>query len=384
MKRQRIEEEEEESAVRWINKKAKEEEEEKMEVERKSMLLAMIQIENSLLYRICFELRHSVDDLEQFYHFLMKESSSRRWLEKILRGGQFHDIWFIVYKYTYPMEIIYTYEYDYIVHHPTTALLANANHYCLAYQIESLIHGSCRLCLYVSKNGVLDATRAGICGKKYYEISSCGTTIERLMRMNSYECDYDGFINLSVMEPGEIKVYHIKMRRIMLLIIKEVAKVSQHYFINCFQNDSLIVGQTENPDKWHIFMDLVNSCRNLIEMFIKQWEREKIYLPEDITRFFVDINPEYIKAYYHHHKNYPLSEYQQWREITERIIIQVNEEIAYPNDSVFMNHFYEENDDVRSLITKPEKYDFIYEPSVESRNQFRERLIYRNLNLPIM
>lgn len=377
MKRQRTEEE----PVRWISK---EKEEEKMEVETESILLAMIQIENSLLYHICFELRHSVDDLEQFYNFLMIESGSRPWLENILSGGQFHDIWFIVFKYTYPMEIIYTYEYDYIVRHPTTILLANTNHYCLAYQIESLISSSCRLCHYVSKNGVLDTAREGISGEKYYIMSDCITSIERLMRMNCYGCGYDDYVSLSVMEPGDIKVYHIKMRRIMLLMIKEIAKVSQHYFVNRFQNNSPIVGQGENYEKWNIFIDLVNSCKNLIELFIKKWDRDKIYLSDDIKCFFVDIKSEYIKIYYNRHENYPLNEYEQWREMITRIIKQVDEEIVYPNDSIFVNHFYEETDDVKSLITKLDKYDFIYKPSIESRNKFRERLLCRNSNLPIM
>lgn len=353
--------------------------------QQNSPFLQTIRKEPSLLYHICYDLRNDMTSLVQFYRYLVKLSLHLLWLRQILEGSRFNELWFIVFKYLYPKEIIYAYEYDYIIHHPSTIEMSKISKYSVAYQIESILNNQI-LCHYNGKDGIIDKSERGIDGKTFYQNCYMAASIE--MMMIGDDRKENALTKINNMNANDITVYHIKMRRIILLCIKKMSSICSNYCKKEYGTECC-VDTTDNrwvlPQEWIHFGSIINMCQTCISFIISQWDSEKIYQSIDIITLFKETINFFteISEFNLIQKNYPrlpLSSISYWHEMIHQIILQVDDEIPYPNETIFINHFHDDND-AFFLIENPKKYDFIYHSTSKSRTNFEHRLLYRESSI---
>lgn len=345
-----------------------------------SFFLRVIREEPALLYRLCYELRFSMEDLKNMYVVLRELARELPWLRRTIEKQQFHDLWFIIFKDLYPKEVIYAYEYDYIIKHPTTLPMAKTDHFSVSYQIESIISDyAINLCFYNGRHGVLEKAVSGIDGKLFYQ--TCNAVLPITCMMDR-EDEQTGFISLFNKKPEDIKVYHIKARRIMLLYIKTMAQIATEFCLKKWGSTACFNSAKKRwipDDGIPECMVLIGSCTNYARNIKKNWNNHKIYQSEDFVELFCNSmdNAFSHSVYEDNLMTFPLLSAEYRYNIIKEIINQVDSEIPYKNENAFIDSFYDPVESF-SIIQDKEKYKFIYESSPNSGFNFRNRLFYRN------
>ena len=335
--------------------------------------------EPSLLCQVMHSLVATPKSVVAFYDYLCVEAQHLPWLVTLLMSRDFQNIWFLCYKTKRAWELLFACEYDYIVRHPSTAALAHCGPHSLSVQMEreigTVFHG-------ISYWEFIRLAAKGATGRDLYGPHT--TQPVRIGDMVShFKCG--DFCLKPAMLPSQWLVFHVKMRRIAVLLIKEIAAMTTLYYVQQgLQPEWVTPGDNGDVAVYHAGSDGVGALIGWLNAYaiflsvagyndhtkdVNDYERIKKFFCSSLAR-------EKIQEIAHDHglSGLPLVQPQWWRDTLERLVSRVDAELPFPNDTPFVDHFGPTESERSRLQIEPGRYDFMYEPTPEMQQVFHHRV----------
>lgn len=309
------------------------------------------------LAEILFRSRTDTQLLTQVTDELTADARYASWLAAEM-NVRLMDIWFIVFKYTQPSELVAAFEFDYFVRH--------SGHTKKLYSVvmESVIDEALQI-KYFGPYGISEYSRKRIYGQELFLRMRPNDRAESLLAFDADDrlpLD-DALLNPPRERLSEWTVFHVKMRRIAFMILR-----------------ALITTLSFDTEPSDAAFQSLKAYATRLKTLMWHDERGGIVSLEGMTQDLSSSSDttalhRRMHAFFMPAEDFVLSSLLDWHSVINSNLALVNSQIVAPNEAIFIETFYREAADRQCLVPSDGTYNFIYRPSAEARQAFFHRVV---------
>ena len=309
------------------------------------------------LAMILFQAKSNTQLLVPVTDELTAEARYSPWLAAVM-NERLMNIWFIAFKYAEPREMVAAFEFDYFVRHSDhTEMLRTV-------VMESIIDETLQI-KYFGPYGISEYSGKRLYGQELFLRMRPGDRAESLLAFDvddTLPLD-DALLNPPRERVTEWTVFHVKMRRVAFMILRELIAFTKDLETAGGQYQPLMAYATRLKTlMWH------DEKRNIVSLESVSQElaagSDQVALQRRIREFFMP-----------HQDSILLVSGIDWHRIIDSHLTHVNSQITAPNEAIFIETFYREAEDSQCRVPNDGTYDFIYQQSTEASQAFFHRVV---------